>query len=434
MFATLLVAILSGIQVAFALGAVGIVFGCIGHMAGVFLISDFGFVPQRIYGVMQNTTLIAVPLFIFMGITLERSGIAADLLQSMERVFWNFRGGLPISLILVGALLAASTGIVGATVVTMGVLSLPTIIKRGYPKELACGAIAASGTLGQIIPPSIVLILIASMMNIAVADLFAAALIPGGMLVALYIVFCFLKQPSAKSTFKEEPNLSGKKGVLPDLLKSVLPPLSLIAIVLGTILGGMASPTEAAACGAVGAVVLALLKRKLTTEKVRKIASQTTAITSMVFTLLIGAQFFGVVFRGLDGEELIANFLFAFGSNQSVILLVIMLMLFVLGFFLDFLEICFIVIPIIAPILVGELGINPVWLAILIAMNLQTSFLTPPFGFALFYLKGVAPAEISSLDIYRGVIPFIAIQLGVLFLVWAFPQLALWLPALLFPQ
>lgn len=430
MFACLLLAILTGFPVAFTLAGTAFLFAVLGASFDIFLWSDFGFIPSKVSGIIQNITLIAVPLFIFMGVTLEKSGIAEDLLDAMERLLSRVQGGLTIALILVGALLAASTGIVGATVVTMGILALPTMMARSYDAKLASGTIAAAGTLGQIIPPSIVLVLLGDMMNVAVADLFAGAILPGIILVLSYIVYVFIRiriNPALAPAMLVTEPVSRVT-----LLLCLLPPLFLIFLVLGTILLGIASPTEAAACGAVGALTLAGLRKKLNKDTLYSIATQTTAMSAMVFTLLIGAQFFGVVFRGLYGDELITDFILSLDVHRYWILCIILLLMFILGFFLDFIEICFIIVPLVAPILTLELGMNGIWIAILFAVNLQTSFLTPPFGFALFYLKGVAPPEIKTSDIYRGIIPYVAIQLAVLGLLIAFPALTTWLPILCF--
>ncbi|MCB0333230.1 MAG: TRAP transporter large permease subunit [Bdellovibrionales bacterium] len=435
MFLALIVVLLSGFPVAFGLGGVAIAFGFLGHSLDLFYLSDFEFVPSKIFGIMSNVTLLAVPLFIFMGIMLERSGIAEELLTTMELVCRKVRGGLTISIVLVGALLAASTGIVGATVVTMGVLSLPTLLKRGYNIELSCGTIATSGTLGQIIPPSIVLVLLGDMMNVDVGDLFIGAILPGLFLVVLYLLYIYLRttfQPELAPLLSEEEQktLTRKEYVLL-LLRSFVPPTLLMFVVLGSILGGVASPTEAAACGAMGALLLTWAKKRLCLETLSSVLHTTTQITSMVFMLLIGAQFFSVVFRGLAGDEVIMDVVTSLEVSKNVILLAVMVLMFVLGFFLDFIEICFIVVPIVTPLLYS-LGFDPLWLAILIAINLQTSFLTPPFGFSLFYLKGVAPPEVTTLHIYKGVFPFVLLQLFALVVLWLFPAIVTWLPRIVF--
>lgn len=434
MFVVLFVLILTGFPVAFVLAGTGFAFGVIGHSLDLFQLSDFGFVPSKIFGIINNFTLIAVPLFIFMGITLEKSGVAEELLSTMDVFCRRIRGGLTISIIIVGALLAASTGIVGATVVTMGVLTLPSMLARNYDKSLSTGCIAASGTLGQIIPPSIVLILLGDMMNVAIADLFAGALFPGLLLVSMYIAYIVIRTSlnPELTPIPDEVQSIGWRQLFVQATCSIAPPLLLILLVLGSILTGVASPTESAGCGAIGAMVVALLKGNLSIDTLKSIARRTTSVTTMVFTLLIGAQVFSVVFRGLYGDDVITELITGIEASTDVILLIVMLLLFVLGFFLDFIEICFIVIPVISPLLVIDLGVDPLWLAILIAINLQTSFLTPPFGFALFYLKGVAPPEVNTMDIYKGIIPFVLIQLVCLVILWVFPAVVTWLPELLF--
>lgn len=434
MFPVLFLGILTGFPVAFVLAGIGFVFGLLGAWFELFYLTDFGFIPSKLLGVIENVTLMAVPLFIFMGITLERSGLAEELLSCMERLCQKIRGGLLLAIVLVGAVLAASTGIVGATVVTMGVLSLPGMLHRKYSIPLSCGTIAAAGTLGQIIPPSIVLILLADMMNIAVADLFAGAILPGFLLVFLYLAYVAsvaLLWPEKCPVCSEEV-FESQGNIVWQVIKSFLPPFLLITLVLGTILFGVASPTESAACGALGALVLAGMRRRLSWEVTKDISKRTTEITAMVFTLLFGAQVFSVAFRGMYGDEVVLDLLTGFDLAPLLLLLLTLFLLFILGFFLDFLEICFIVIPVLGPILTIELGLNPVWVAILFALNLQTSFLTPPFGFSLFYLKGVAPKQVRSIDIYRGIIPFVVIQVVVLSSVIAVPGLATWLPEYFF--
>ncbi|MCB0354436.1 MAG: TRAP transporter large permease subunit, partial [Bdellovibrionales bacterium] len=421
--------------VAFVLVLTGVLFGLIGHWFEIFALSDFGFLPSRLFGLMGNFTLVAVPLFIFMGITLEKSGLAEELLKTAETVLKRIRSGLPISLVLVGALLAASTGIVGATVVTMGIISLPRMMQRGISPPLACGTIAASGTLGQIIPPSIVLILLSDMMNLAVADVFAAAIVPGCLLVVsyiAYIVFIARIRPELIPDQAGEAETHSYSELFVRVIRNLIPPLLLILIVIGSILFGVASPTESAACGAFGAFLLCAIRKRVSVQMLKSTVVQTTAVTSMVFTLLIGAQVFSVVFRGLYGDEVISDFILGLEIPTPLILLTVLGLLFILGFFLDFMEICFIVVPIVTPLLVTDLHVNGLWLSILIALNLQTSFLTPPFGFALFYLKGVAPPQITTGDIYRGVFPFVGLQIFILAIVWAFPELATALPSYLF--
>jgi tripartite ATP-independent transporter DctM subunit len=434
MFVLLFIAIMSGFPVAFGLGGVALIIGVIGEYMGEFYFSDFSFIPQRLYGIMQKFTLMAVPMFIFMGLTLEKSGLAAELLESLQQIFKRLKGGLAISIVLVGALLAASTGIVGATVVTMGAMALPTMLKWGYNKELACGTIAASGTLGQIIPPSIVLVLLGDMMNIDVGDLFIGAILPGFLLVFIYIIYIFLRvhfnpalAPSHSDLINDEAEADLKKVTM-----ALLPPIFLMVIVLGSILFGFASPTEASACGALGALLITAFKKRLKLNVLKDIMQETTKMTCMVFTILVGAQFFGVVFRGLGGDEMISSLILDNEIDRYLVLISVMLLMFLMGFFLDFIEICFIVIPIVCPLLINDLEFNGLWLAILIAINLQTSFLTPPFGFALFYLKGVAPPEITTLHIYKGVAPFVLMQIATNAILMLFPDIVTYLPKIVF--
>ena len=434
MFPALLMFLLSGFPVAFILSGTALLFGVTGYYLDIFYLDDLGFIPSRIFGIVQNITLLAVPLFVFMGMMLEKSGLAKELLKSVSDLFKQQKSSLAFAVVLVGALLAASTGIVGATVVTMGVLSLPTMLEQGYNKRIACGTIAASGTLGQIIPPSIVLVLLGDMMNVDVGDLFAGAILPGILLVSMYLLYIGAISKWGKIKTKDSAAVitnNNEAASLRDLWVAIIPPLLLIVLVLGTILTGLASPTEASACGAAGAILIAWFKRKLSWSKLLDTAKDTTTTTAMVFMILIGAQFFGVVFRGLSGDDTIAMIIDEMNAHPNLILFMLMAVLFGLGFFLDFLEICFIIIPIILPITL-DLGFNSLWLAILIAVNLQTSFLTPPFGFSLFYLKGVAPKSIKTTDIYRGVIPFVAIQMLLLLVIALFPDLVLWLPTTLF--
>ena len=434
MFPALLMFLLSGFPVAFILSGTALIFGVTGYYLDIFYLDDLGFIPSRIFGIVQNITLLAVPLFVFMGMMLEKSGLAKELLKSVSDLFKQQKSSLAFAVVLVGALLAASTGIVGATVVTMGVLSLPTMLEQGYNKRIACGTIAASGTLGQIIPPSIVLVLLGDMMNVDVGDLFAGAILPGILLVSMYLLYIGAISKWGTITTKDSTAVitnDNEAASLRDLWVAIIPPLLLIVLVLGTILTGLASPTEASACGAAGAILIAWFKRKLSWSKLLDTAKDTTTTTAMVFMILIGAQFFGVVFRGLSGDDTIAMIIDEMNAHPNLILFMLMTVLFGLGFFLDFLEICFIIIPIILPITL-DLGFNSLWLAILIAVNLQTSFLTPPFGFSLFYLKGVAPKSIKTTDIYRGVIPFVAIQMLLLLVIALFPDLVLWLPTTLF--
>ena len=508
MFAVAILVLILGFPVAFSLAGVAIAFALIGDQLGVFPIQFLKAIPQRIFGTMTNEVLMAVPLFIFMGTILEKSKVAEDLLENMSKLLNSIRGGLGISVTLVGALLAASTGIVGATVVTMGLLSLPTMLKNGYNPKLASGVITAAGTLGQIIPPSIVLILLGDVISnayqksqlnmgifspdtVSVGDLFAGSLLPGLLLVVFYILYQFIKaiiDPSSTPKISIESDNTNYK----NLFKVLFPPLFLIIAVLGSILSGFATPTEAASVGAIGAILLAA--SKITKEKfVTKIsagsfiillflnflfdlrlnrsdlelfdifslilasmafivflistflciyklylsnvlvdaARSSTKITSMVFVILIGATFFSLVFRGLGGDETIENFLTNLPGGTFSAILIVMIAMFLLGFFLDFIEITFVVVPIVAPIIL-QMGIDPVWLGVMMAINLQTSFLTPPFGFALFYLRGVAPDSVKTSDIYKGVIPFIFIQILTLLLLSLFPSIATWLPNYIF--
>lgn len=443
--------LLTGFPVAFALGGTGLLFAGLGLIIGHFDASLMEAMPNRIYGTMTNTTLIAVPLFVFMGVMLERSKVAEQLLDTMAQLFGPLRGGLGISVTIVGMLLAASTGIVGATVVTMGLLSLPTMIRRGYSPEVAAGTICASGTLGQIIPPSIVLVLLGDVLSsayqqaqlamndfsgdtVSVGDLFAGALIPGLILVAMYITYliilAFIK-PASVPAIPEEDRSDNWRELAGKIFLVLLPPLLLIVAVLGSILAGMATPTEAASVGAVGAILLAIMQRNFNLEIMWDVVTSTTKITGMVFMIFIGASIFSLVFRGYGGDVAVDELLTNLPGGAFAAMLVVMAIMFFLGFILDFIEITFVVVPIVAPILL-KMGLDPVWLGIMIAINLQTSFLTPPFGFALFYLRGVAPPEVTTGQIYRGVIPFIAIQvLGMIALaIW--PNLATWLPEVVF--
>lgn len=433
MFPCLLLFIMTGYPVAFVLSGISIAFALLGYSFGLFYIEDLGFIPSRVFGVVSNLTLMAVPIFIFMGHVLEKSGIAERLLKTISAIFSKQASSLPIAVVIVGAILAASTGIVGATVVTMGILSLPLMLERGYPKSLATGTIVASGTLGQIIPPSIVLIILAEMMNLEVGDVFAAAIAPGFLLVACYIIYLLFQSKSLSHKVKPIATHDPSLVLTPiSLMKTLGMPLGLISIVLGSILTGLASPTEAAACGVAGAVSITLFgKGRLSWSDIYDMCLKTARTSAMVFWLLIGAQFFGVVFRGLGGDELIVHSMEAFEITPALAIAMLMVSLFILGFFLDFLEICFIIVPIILPIMT-KLQVDPLWLCILIAINLQTSFLTPPFGFALFYLKGVAPKQVKTMDIYRGIIPFVGLQIFVLILIISFPKIATFLPELIF--
>ena len=443
MFAAVCIVLLAGYPVAFSLAGTALIFAGAGLLNGIFEPSFLTALPSRLYGIMTNQTLLAVPLFVLMGVLLEKSRIAEDLLDSMAQLFGRIRGGLGISVTIVGMLLAASTGIVGATVVTMGLMSLPSMLRRGYDPKLATGAICATGTLGQIIPPSIALVLLGDVLSsafqqaqlqqgifspdtVSVGDLFVGAIVPGLILVGLYILYlstmAVLKPESSPAFDEGETKLS-----LPQFFNSLLPPLILIGAVLGSILSGIATPTEAAGVGALGASLLAILKRQMSLSKLSEVVTNTTRITCMVFMILIGASIFSLVFRGYGGDELIQELFHSLPGGVFGATLVVMLVIFLLGFILDFIEITFVVVPIVGPALLA-MGLDPVWLGIMIAVNLQTSFLTPPFGFALFYLRGVAPATIKTTDIYRGVVPFVGIQLILLVVLAVWPELVTWLP------
>nr|WP_319387901.1 TRAP transporter large permease subunit [uncultured Cohaesibacter sp.] len=516
MFAVACVVLMLGFPVAFSLAGVALIFAVVGWFFGAFEMSFLSALPQRIFGTMTNETLVAVPLFVFMGVVLERSKVAEELLDTMGRMLGSVNGGLGIAVSIVGALLAASTGIVGATVVTMGLLSLPSMLKRGYSAELACGSIAAAGTLGQIIPPSIVLVILGDQLSnayqkaqldmgifspdpISVGDLFAGALIPGLMLVGFYIIYQIIIATVKPSVAPSIPEDEREPVTVTEVFHALLPPLVLILAVLGSILGGVATPTEAAAVGAVGAILLAgyrldeargrtiiaaavalvialilsefmdlriardnistidmaaiilaaicvgvlglgILSALIRTYRngiLRTVMVGTTEVTTMVFLILIGASLFSLVFRGLGGEEMIQEALSGMPGGAIGAMLAVMLLMFFLGFFLDFLEIVFVVVPMVAPVLLqmempnGE-TMSPIWLGIMMAVNLQTSFLTPPFGFALFYLRGVAPASVRTGQIYRGIIPFVFIQIFSLLILWYFPELTTWLPHLIY--
>jgi tripartite ATP-independent transporter DctM subunit len=424
MFVALMVLLLMGYPVAFTLGAVALAFG------SIFLSLDFfTLLPLRIWGIMTNFTLIAVPLFIFMGVVLDRSGLAEDLLETMGKLCGKLNGGLALSIVIVGTMLAATTGVVGATVVTMGIIALPTMLKHNYSVPLATGTIAASGTLGQIIPPSIILILLGDVMGVPVGRLFMGAVIPGFMLVALFMIYILVyswQRPAAAPALDTD---SDELSYL-TILITLFPPLILILAVLGSIFFGIASPTESAAVGAIGALILATLHKRLTLKNLKDSMQQTTRLTSMVFMILIGATAFGLVFRGMGGDSLVLDVMSNLPGGMWGFLFVSMLLIFILGFFLDFLQICFIVIPILAPI-ANQFNIDLLWFAILIAINLQTSFLTPPFGFSLFYLKAVAPPEIQLHDIYSGIIPFVLMQVATIIIIILIPDLVTWLPDLM---
>ncbi|MFC1828459.1 TRAP transporter large permease subunit [Thermodesulfobacteriota bacterium] len=432
MFLALTILLMAGFPVTFTLLGTAMFFGVLG-----FGWNFFNLLPIRIWGVMTNVTLIAVPLFVFMGVMLERSGLAEELLDTMGLLFGRLRGGLAISVVAVGAMLGASTGIVGATVVTMGLLAVPTMLRRGYQKELATGTVAASGTLGQIIPPSIVLVLIGDIVGVSVGDLFIGALLPGLVLVGLYIfyilIIAYLRPELAPAVPQEELDAYSASELAVRVSKALVPPVFLMIAVLGSIFAGIASPTEAAAVGAVGSTLLTVINRKFSMEILQAVMISTVRLTCMVFIILCGAAAFGLVFRGLGGDSLVRGFLggLAHRYSHGVVLAIVMGVIFFIGFFLDFIEITFIHVPVLAPIMI-DFGYDPVWFCILIAVNLQTSFMTPPFGFSLFYLKAVTPPEISTGHIYRGIIPFVIFQLIGLLIVVFFPQLATWLPELVF--
>ena len=451
MFFGTIIALLIGFPVALTLGGSALLFAYIGDWYGLFNSGMLNVFPLRILGIMKNEPLIAIPLFVFMGVMLEKSNIAGDLLHAMGRLFGTLRGGLGISVLLVGALMAASTGIVGATVVTMGLMSMPVMLRAGYSPKLSSGLICASGTLGQIIPPSIVLIVLGDILQganeqaamsrgqlvpepITAIDLFAGAVIPGLILVSLYILFQVLLAifyPETCPAVKKNLYRSDNYNEGPSIFLVIAPPLILIVLVLGSILAGIATPTESAAVGAIGATLLAIIKRQFSYKTLFVVARNSIKITSMVFLILIGASLFSLVFRGFGGDKIIEEFLANLPGGEIGAFFIVMLAMFVMGFFLDFLEIIFIMVPLVGPPLIS-MGFDPIWLGIMISVNLQTSFLTPPFGFSLFYLRGVAPPEVSTKDIYLGVLPFIGLQIIALLLFWIYPQIILWLPKLIF--
>ncbi|HCR98393.1 MULTISPECIES: TRAP transporter large permease [Halomonas] len=459
LFATVCVVLMLGYPVALSLAGTALAFAGLGWLlqsmgvAVPFEARWMNSMPNRIYGIMTNSTLLAVPLFVLMGVLLEKSKVAETLLDAMTMAFGALRGGLGIAVVLVGMLLAASTGIVGATVVTMGLLSLPTMLKRGYSPALATGTICATGTLGQIIPPSIALVLLGDVLNnayqqaqlamgawspktLSVGDLFVGALVPGLILVVAYIIYllmvAWLKPGAAPAADRQAlmQELGHTGSIWPLLIKGLLPPVLLIVAVLGSILGGIATPTEASAVGAFGALLLAAFNRQLSVPMLREVVYSTAKVTSMVFLILIGAALFSLVFRAFGGEELVTHLFEAMPGGVVGATIVVMLVIFLLGFILDFIEITFVVVPIVGPVLLA-MGVDPIWLGIMIAVNLQTSFLTPPFGFALFYLRGVTPQSVPTSAIYRGVIPFILLQLGMLLALALFPELATWLPSVI---
>ena len=440
LFALVCIFLLFGFPVAFTLAGVSIIFALITSIFGFFDLFLLETLPNRIFGIMTNSTLIAVPLFIFMGVLLEKSKVAEELLLKMSDFFSGFKGGLGISVIFVGALLAASTGIVGATVIAMGLISLPAFLKQGYPHDISTGLISATGTLGQIIPPSIALVILGDVLSsayqqsqlsqgiftaktISVGDLFLAAIVPGLLLLSFYAIYFLFKSRNLELISNDE-----KSSIeIIDLMKVIAPPFILIITVLGSIIFGIASPTEASGLGALGAILIAILNSKLNVKTLNETVRQSAAITSMVFIILIGASVFSLVFRGLGGEELIEQIFNSIPGGLFGSMILVMALIFLLGFILDFIEISFVIVPIVGPVLMA-MGADPIWLGIMIAINLQTSFLTPPFGFALFYLRGVAPDNIKTISLYKGVIPFILIQLCLLVLLAIFPSIVTFLP------
>ena len=445
LFLAVFVVLLLGYPVALSLAGTALIAAGIGILTGSFDAALLYAMPNRLFGIVANQTLMAVPLFVLMGVTLEKTRIAEQLLDAMSRAFGRFPGGLGVSVTLVGMLMAASTGIVGATVVTMGLMALPAMLKARYQVPLATGTICATGTLGQIIPPSIALVLLGDVLSnayqqaqlslgifnartVSVGDLFAGAMVPGLMLVVLYTAYIVL---TAVTHPEKAPPVRAEEINARELLVSIFPPLLLMAAVLGSILGGLATPTEAAGVGAMGALILAAIRRETGYGQLRDIAISTTKTTAMVFFILIGASVFALVFRGYGGDDLVTAWFQALPGGVIGAIFIVMLVIFLLGFILDFIEITFVVVPIVGPALMA-MGVDPVWLGIMIAINLQTSFLTPPFGFALFYLRGVAPPEVTTGGIYRGVVPFIMIQLAMLVILAFMPQLATWLPGVLY--
>ena len=448
MFLTTLGLLLFGFPVAFTLAGTALLFGFLGDFLEIFNFRMLGFFPQRIFGTMINEPLVAVPLFIFMGIMLEKTKIAAGLLQSIGELFGATKGGLGIGVVIVGMLLAASTGIVGATVVTMGMLSLPSMMKAGYDQKIATGTICAAGTLGQIIPPSIVLVLLATILQganeeaamlvgnlapdpVTAIDLFAGAILPGLMLVVLFIIFIFFYARINPLSCPPVETTRSRGEIYIEAAKSVIPPITLIVLVLGSILFGIATPTESASVGAVGAAMIALLKGELNFKNLKETAIGTVKLSSFVFVILIGASMFSLVFRAFGGDEMIEHFLGNLPGGLYAALILVMVVIFLLGFFLDYIEIIFVIVPLVGPILIAN-GADPLWLGILISLNLKTSFLTPPFGFSLFFLRGVAPDNIQTRNMYKGVIPFIGIQILAILIVGFYPEIATWLPSKMF--
>jgi len=449
LFAAIGLALMAGFPVAFTLAGVALLFAGLGLLTGTFDPVFLEAFPNRIFGIMTNETLIAVPLFVFMGVMLERSKLADQLLQSLAAMMRGMPGGLGVAVVLVGAMMAASTGIVGATVVTMGLISLPTMLRKGYDPAVATGTICASGTLGQIIPPSIVLVMLADVLSnayqqaqlqmgnfspetISVGELFAGALVPGVMLVGMYLLYVIILARLKPGVMPADSEIDQDQASIGRLLILAAGPLMLIIAVLGSILKGIATPTEAAAVGAVGAMLLALVSGQMSLETLRDVVYRTTRISAMVFMILLGASLFSLVFRGFGGDKLIADLLTGLPGGVITAMILVMLVMFLLGFVLDFIEITFVVVPIVGPVLMA-MGLNPIWLGVMIALNLQTSFLTPPFGFSLFYLRGVCPENVPTSAIYRGVIPFIFIQVFLLGLLALWPQLITWLPGVVYP-
>lgn len=425
LFLSIFLLILFGFPVAFTLGGVSVLFGLV-----TFGPDFFYLLSLRVFGTMTNYVLLAVPLFIYMGIMLEKSGLAESLLETMALLFGRFKGGLAISVIIVGAMLAASTGIVGATVITMGLISLPTMLKRGYSAELATGTIASSGTLGQIIPPSVVLVLLGSVLNVSVGDLFTAALVPGLALVGCYLLYVVIKaivHPKSAPPMPEEEIAEFRKaGMLKRVIGAFILPFLLIVAVLGSIFAGIASPTEAAAVGALGASLLTIFQGRFNIKVLKEVMQETTHLTCMVFIILVGATAFALVFRGMEGDRYLVELIEQANLSPMAFLAIVMVVVFIAGFFIDFIEIIFIIVPVVAPIFTA-MGIDLIWIGVLLALNLQTSFLSPPFGFSLFYLKGVAPPQVTTGHLYRGIIPYVVIQLVFLALVIAFPEVVTFL-------
>ncbi len=450
LFFLVIVVILAGYPVAFTLAGVSLLFAAICTALGIFDVNILHALPNRLFSILTNSTLIAIPMFVFMGVTLQKTKLAEELLLASADTMRRLRSGLGVSIVLVGALLAASTGIVGATVTTMGLLSVPAMLKRRYDPGLACGTVCAAGTLGQIIPPSIMLVMLGDVISasyqqahykqglfasdsVSVSDLFAGALLPGLLLVVFYVIYIYavgLLRPQSMPNYDVDTTEERSQRRPKPQLYTLLLPLVLILVVLGSILSGAATPTEAASVGAIGAVLLAVLRREFSIPKLREITRETIKISCMVFMILIGATIFSLVFRGLDGDRLIHEMLVALPGDLLVTMVVVMLAMFILGFVLDFIEIMFVVVPVVAPTLI-IMGADPIWLAIMIAINLQTSFMTPPFGFSLFYLRGVITREIRTEQIYKGVVPFVGLQLFALSILALWPELATWLPKVL---